>query len=558
MKKNLLFLLIAITLQQVLFAQGLTYSGPATTPTYTQGAVRGLYYSGSGTLVINTTQSNLGNNASNYLVRIQGCFGGGIQTPITVNDLNLAASNVACFLGFAQSTQRKDTSWVYGNSISISTGNNCVFVLPDLTENIYTVSNQFVYTGLNKSTAQISGATFLPNGKIRVWNNSHTALPIEINGIAIPWVADLNPSNGTVTPRADLMPSLAAPLTGTPKITTVAITSTNEVIHLGYFNRRNSGIDLAQKGFIENLSTNIITDLAADNDAFVFTATYCEMNGVGLIGSTNPAPPAGLSSGAFKFNPITYALSAAGGLGFGINPQDVLMGNVVNESKVIYVGSPRTTPAGGTVAQYDFISNSWTNLSTGLYLTPGASSSVNYISYTGECPCYLMGGNFSTAFPSGTPRASSFTDLVKGCPSVVLPIGPELKVVSQNPPTIGWENTPDGAILEKSTDGRNFIPIHTVIGDFKFTDLQFFQSAYYRIKVGNKYSNTVVISQKLKSAMVLNQGSCFTVIFPVKTTAILYNIAGQKLKIFSEFSIVVERQNQLLILKTENEVIKLF
>ncbi len=558
MKKMFTYLLIAITYSTGAFAQGLSYSAPATTPAYTQGAVRGLYYGGSGTIVINTTQSNLNNGASNYLVRVQGCFGGGIQQAVTVNDINLATSNFACFLGFAQSTQRKDTSWVYGNTISTSTGNNCIFVLPDITESIYTVSNLFVYTGVNKNTSQISGATFLPNGKIRVWNNSHAALPIEINGIAIPWVADLNPANGVVTPRADLMPSLAAPLTGIAKLTTVAVTSQGEVIHLGYFNRRNGGIDIAQKGFIENLSTNIITDLAADNDAFVFTATYCEMNGIGLIGSTNPTPPAGLSSGAFKFNPVTYALSAAGGSGFGINPQDVLIGNIINESKVIYVGSPRTTPAGGTVAQYDFVSNSWTNLSTGLYLTPGASSSVNYISYTGECPCYLMGGNFSTAFPSGTPRASNFTDLVKGCPSVVLPIGPELKVINQSPPTVGWENTPDGSILEKSTDGRSFIPIHTVAGDNKFTDLQFFQSAYYRMKIGNKYSNTVVINQKMKSATVLNQGSYFTVIFPVKTTAVLYNMAGQRLKTFSGFSIIVEKQNQLLILKTEKEVIRLF
>lgn len=557
MKKIITFLLIAITFSKGTLAQT-TYSAPATTPAYTQGAVRGLYYGGSGTIVINTTQSNLGNNSSNYLVRVQGCFGGGIQTPIAVNDLNLAASNVACFLGFAQSTQRKDTSWVYGNSISLSTGNNCVFVTPDQTESIYTISNQFIYTGANKTTAQISGATFLPNGKVRVWNNSHTVLPIEINGVPIPWVADLNPANGTVTPRVDLMPSLAAPLTGTAKITTVSVTSTGEVIHLGYFNRRNGGIDIAQKGFIENIGTSVITDLAADNDAFVYTETYCEVNGVGLIGSTNPNPPIGLSSGAFKFNPITYALSAAGG-GFGINPKDALTSIVIGENKVTYVGSPRTTPAGGTVGQYDLNTNTWTNLSPGLYLTPGASSSVNYISYTGECACNLIAGNFSSLFPSGTPRASTFTDLAKACPAIVLPLPSELKVISQNPPTVGWQNTPDGAFLEKSTDGRNFITIHTVSNDIKFIDPQFSETSYYRLKIGSKYSNTVVINwHKFKNAMVINQGSYFTIIFPVKTTAILYNMAGQKLKEFSGFSIVVEKQNQLLILKSDyGEVIKL-
>ena len=168
-----------------------------------------------------------------------------------------------------------------------------------------------------------------------------------------------------------------------------------------------------------------------------------------------------------------------------------------------------------------------------------------------------MGGNFSTGFPSGTPRGSNFTDLVQGCPSIVLPIGPELKVLSQNPPTLGWGNAPTGSVLQRSTDGINFQPVFTINTEIKFIDQQF-PKAYYRLKFGNKYSNTVVISQKIKGALVLNQVSYFTVIFPVKTDAVLYNMAGQKLKTFSGLSIVVEKQNQLLILKTENEVIRLF
>jgi len=461
------------------------FSNPFTSPTYSGGYPRDVYYRLDGRALVITSSAN------SNLLTVDACAG--TQTAVAVTNMEVPTNGVPCILFWAHGVNRTEISLAIGNMKMIGTGKRYVFARPtNATENLYEIWDKFEITGANATVAQLAVVTLMPNGKYRVVNNSHSSFPMEINGVSIPWVADLDPTQSgaaAVIPRPDLKPSLTGALAGgVPKIHSVDVTSRGEIIHLGYFNTI-GGITVAQKGFIENPINGTITDLAIDNDALVFATQYVEIAGVGYIGYTGTAP----SSGVIRFNPTTYALSAAGG-GFGITPMDFL---VVN-GRLLVVGFWRASPApNGTFGEFNPITNNWTALSGNLYTSPGLSSAVNTITPIPNCPnCFLLSGNFSTA--ASGQLASGQNYLTKACElGSPLPLTlTEFTVQLRNADAkFRWSiEEPIEATfeLERSGQGTPFTMINRQTGDyvkeqFSYNDPALRPGVYqYRLKMIDK------------------------------------------------------------------------
>ncbi len=462
--------------------EAMAFTNPV--PTYSGGYARDVYYRLDGRALVITS------SASSNLLTVDACTGTQVQVPVT--DMELPTNGIPCILFFAHGVNRTEISLAVGNMKKIGTGKRYIFARPtDVTENTYGIWDKFEITGSNAGDVQLSWVLLMPNGKYRIVNNYHNGFPMSINGVLVPWVADLDPNlsgAAAVIPRPDLRPSLVGAIAGgVPKIHSVDVTSRGEIIHLGYFNQIGSNT-VAQKGFIEN--NGVIYDLAIDNADAFFATQYAEIANVGYGGYTGTNP----STGVIRIDPISRTVIGGTGGGFGITPMDFL---VVN-GKLLAAGSLRTvvTP-NGTIGEFNPVTNTWTSHSNGLFTSPGASSHVNTVTPipagVGCTNCFLFTGNFNN--PGSGQLASSQNYMTKGCEiGGTLPVSTVISVQRLGRDAkITWSNGTIGSDLEWSIDGNQFQYLAKVMSETGYyVDVK--GGGYYRITKGNESSKIVYLS----------------------------------------------------------------
>jgi hypothetical protein len=442
-----------------------------------------------------------------------------------------------------------------------SGGSNYIFAPINIAGTSASIDTRWSISG-NNGRAYHS-ILLLPSGNRQVYfdkNPAFASSPFDcyVNGIQITGhFAELTPSGGVIQTQCEpsiLVPPVVPPI---PMVNEPFYLLSGDIFYPGSFTTVN-GV-ASGKAFKLSADGTVVTPLSLSNSnqANVYTAG-------GRIG-TNGVTYIAYSSGVLGTPLITFDenTNTFGSVGAPLVYQNPQSAPFEKNGKMYVTGStPISASTGSTILALDMVTSTWEDNDNGLWINGyAANQTVTQIFFgvTGDCGFIFgnMGQNTGTL-------ASNVSFQAAMCPPVVLAFGMELKFVRKNDfeITLHFTNVDQSTVLQKSTNGVNFIDLPNALGvnsegNVKVGNITTGDS-YFRLRSVNTYSNIVRVASSKDNITVMG----LNVYFPNGNTLEVYNTLGQKVAIYKNGNAILTQKGILILASIspngEREIKKVF